>query len=64
MLRIMTFPDDFVTVGSRADAQRQIGNAVPVELGKVVIRALMEQMGYLEPSTEHRTPSDQIALFD
>jgi DNA (cytosine-5)-methyltransferase 1 len=51
MLRIMTFPDDFVTVGSRSDAQRQIGNAVPVDLGKVVIRALLEQLGHLESSS-------------
>ena len=64
MLRIMTFPDDFVTVGSRVDAQRQIGNAVPVELGKVVIRALMEQLDYLEPGTVGRASEDQIALFE
>jgi DNA (cytosine-5)-methyltransferase 1 len=60
----MTFPDDFVTVGSRADAQRQIGNAVPVELGKLVIRALMEQLGYLESGRTYEAPGDQIALFD
>jgi DNA (cytosine-5)-methyltransferase 1 len=64
MLRIMTFPDDFVAIGSRADAQRQIGNAVPVELGKVVIRALMEQLGYLPPNEAYESSGDQIALFD
>ena len=64
MLRIMTFPNDFVTVGSRADAQRQIGNAVPVELGKVVIRALMEQLGYLESDLAYGTSGGQIRLFD
>jgi DNA (cytosine-5)-methyltransferase 1 len=63
MLRIMTFPDDFVAMGSRADAQRQIGNAVPVELGKVVIRALMEQLGYLQSGRKYEAPGDQIALF-
>ncbi|MGA5464450.1 DNA cytosine methyltransferase [Mycobacterium sp. NPDC050041] len=47
LLRLMTFPDDFVIIGTRAEVQRQLGNAVPVELGKVVIRALMEQLGYL-----------------
>lgn len=46
MLRLMSFPDDFKIDGSRADVQRQIGNAVPVELGKVVVRGLMEQLGY------------------
>lgn len=47
MLRLMSFPDDFRIDGSRADVQRQLGNAVPVELGKVVVRALAEQLGYL-----------------
>lgn len=47
MLRLMSFPDDFITSGTRADVQRQLGNAVPVELGKAVTRALMIQLGYL-----------------
>lgn len=52
VLRLMTFPDDFVLPADRATVQRQLGNAVPVELGKVVVRALMEQLGYLEPLRE------------
>ncbi len=55
VLRLMTFPDAFQLVGNRATIQRQLGNAVPVELGKVVVRALMEQLGYLEP-----TPDDTL----
>lgn len=47
MLRLMSFPDDFKIAGSRADVQRQLGNAVPLELGKAVIRALMTQLGYI-----------------
>ena len=47
MLRLMSFPDDFKTAG-RADVQRELGNAVPLELGKAVIRALMDQLGYLD----------------
>jgi DNA (cytosine-5)-methyltransferase 1 len=62
MLRVMTFPDDFAIVGTRADAQRQLGNAVPVELGKVVIRALLEQLGHLAPSRPAATCSDQLEL--
>lgn len=46
MLRLMSFPDDFKISGSRADVQRQLGNAVPMELGKAVIGALMSQLGY------------------
>jgi DNA (cytosine-5)-methyltransferase 1 len=62
MLRIMTFPDDFVVVGSRADAQRQLGNAVPVELGKLVIKALLEQLGHLTPSHAAVTCEDRLEL--
>jgi DNA (cytosine-5)-methyltransferase 1 len=63
MLRIMTFPDDFDIVGSRSDAQRQLGNAVPVELGKVVLRALTEQLGYLGSEAENMTCHDQLELL-
>lgn len=54
MLRLMTFPDDFHLVGTRADAQRQLGNAVPVELGKVVVQSLLTQLGHIEPNGESR----------
>jgi DNA (cytosine-5)-methyltransferase 1 len=47
MLRLMAFPDSYKLIGSRADIQRQLGNAVPVDLGKVVIRALLEQLELL-----------------
>ncbi|OIU88075.1 DNA cytosine methyltransferase [Microbacterium sp. AR7-10] len=47
MLRLMSFPDNFRIAGSRADVQRQLGNAVPLELGKAVIKALMTQLGYV-----------------
>lgn len=55
MLRLMSFPDGFKVVGGRADAQRQLGNAVPMELGKIVVRALMEQLGYLVPSSRFQS---------
>ncbi|WP_394279530.1 DNA cytosine methyltransferase [Microbacterium sp.] len=48
MLRLMSFPDDFKIAGARADVQRQLGNAVPLELGKAVARALMTQLGYID----------------
>ena len=57
MLRLMSFPDDFYIVGGRADAQRQLGNAVPMELGKVVVRALLAQLGYVKRSVSPRTLS-------
>ena len=52
MRRLMSFPDDFEIVGGRADAQRQFGNAVPVELGKAVARELLQQLGHIAPSSQ------------
>jgi DNA (cytosine-5)-methyltransferase 1 len=52
LLRLMTFPDNFRVVGTRADIQRQLGNAVPLELGKAVLRALTLQLGYIEAETD------------
>lgn len=62
MKRLMTLPDEFEFLGGRREAQRQIGNAVPVELGKVVLRALMEQMGYLNRDSSGSVPNNQGQL--
>lgn len=56
ILRIMSFPDDFAVPNSRADVQRQLGNAVPLELGKAVARALLTQLGYV------RSPGETLRL--
>ncbi|WP_423058129.1 DNA cytosine methyltransferase [Brevibacterium linens] len=52
LLRLMTFPDDFQIIGNRADIQKQLGNAVPMELGKVVLRALGIQLGHIDPTLD------------
>ncbi|GAA0993362.1 DNA cytosine methyltransferase [Subtercola frigoramans] len=39
--RIQTFPDSFRFFGTRSDAFRQIGNAVPPILGRVVAQAIL-----------------------
>lgn len=49
IMRLMTFPDHFQIVGGRKTFQRLLGNAVPVELGKAVVRSVVEQLGHLEP---------------
>ncbi len=54
MLRLMSFPDDFRLDGTRSDIHRQLGNAVPLELGKAVVRALIDQLGYLHRRRAHR----------
>lgn len=40
--RVQQFPDDWVFEGSLGDRYRQIGNAVPVGMGEVVGRALVD----------------------
>lgn len=41
---IQTFPDDYVFVGSRRSVQKQIGNAVPVLLGKSMAEFLISKI--------------------
>ncbi|MCX8255567.1 Modification methylase SacI [Beijerinckiaceae bacterium RH AL1] len=44
MGRLQTFPDDVTITGTLADAQRQLGNAVPSLLAEVLARAIAEQL--------------------
>ncbi|BDH56806.1 cytosine-specific methyltransferase [Tsukamurella sp. PLM1] len=46
--RIQTFPDKFRFAGTRSDAFRQIGNAVPPFLGAAVASAIAERPGKRE----------------
>ncbi|BBP45380.1 cytosine-specific methyltransferase [Thiosulfatimonas sediminis] len=39
--RIQTFPDDFIFTGTSTSQAKQVGNAVPVELGLVLITSIM-----------------------
>lgn len=42
--RIQTFPDDYHFSGSWGEVMRQLGNAVPVDLGRAVARALVKEL--------------------
>lgn len=44
MARLQTFPDDVQILGSLADAQRQLGNAVPSLLAEALARAIAKQL--------------------
>lgn len=44
LCRLQTVPDNYEIVGSRGDAQRQLGNAVPSLLAEVVGRAIRRQL--------------------
>ncbi len=47
--RIQTFPDHYRFAGTRSDAFRQIGNAVPPRLGEAAARALAPKAGVATP---------------
>lgn len=42
--RVQTFPDDYELHGAWGEAMRQLGNAVPVELGRVVAAGVHEAL--------------------
>jgi DNA (cytosine-5)-methyltransferase 1 len=42
--RIQTFPDDYPILGSWTEAMRQLGNAVPVELGRTIASSLLPRL--------------------
>ncbi len=42
--RLQTFPDDYLFHGSWTEAMRQLGNAVPVKLGKVIAESIKQQL--------------------
>lgn len=44
LARLQTFPDNFIFYGNSIDVQQQIGNAVPVELAKVIALQLIEAL--------------------
>jgi DNA (cytosine-5)-methyltransferase 1 len=56
--RIQEFPDDWVFSGTVADQYQQVGNAVPVRLGKLAAKAI-ESAGRAKPGAE---PFRQVYL--
>ncbi len=42
--RLMTFPDEFVVLGSRREQQLQLGNAVPPRLAEAVARSIADEL--------------------
>lgn len=54
--RIQTFPDNYIFTGSWTEIMRQIGNAVPVELGKIIADSVIKALNKNE-----RTDSLQSA---
>lgn len=54
--RIQTFPDSFVFKGGLMAAGRQVGNAVPVKLGEVILGAIVPT---LKQATLRKVPKKQ-----
>lgn len=58
--RIQTFPDNFIFHGGLMAAGSQIGNAVPVDLGRAILRHLIGQLRFATAVPEPE-PSPQFA---
>lgn len=50
--RIQTFPDEWEFTGTISDQYKQIGNAVPVNLGYYIGRCVLASLGYIQQSDE------------
>jgi DNA (cytosine-5)-methyltransferase 1 len=46
--RIQTFPDSYAIEGSWSEAMRQLGNAVPVDLARVVTKSVIDHLSELD----------------
>jgi DNA (cytosine-5)-methyltransferase 1 len=42
--RLQTFPDNYELQGSWTEAMRQLGNAVPLELARVIAKEVAEHL--------------------
>jgi DNA (cytosine-5)-methyltransferase 1 len=54
--RVQQFPDDWAFAGPTAEKYKQIGNAVPVGLGRAVGEALMSYLADAAPGVEFAQP--------
>jgi len=61
--RIQTFPDDFVFPGSWTDSMRQLGNAVPVRLARVVASSVARKIG-IEANSKACPPRSSVVSRD
>ncbi len=52
--RLQTFPDEYVFEGSWTENMRQLGNAVPVKLGEVVLNSVKATIAKHDATNTHR----------
>lgn len=60
--RLQTFPDGYVLHGSWTEAMRQLGNAVPVSLARIVAASVAEKLIIAEMKKIRVSNSELIAL--
>lgn len=48
--RFQTFPDDYVFIGGITSQGKQVGNAVPIKLGEVMIKTALESISHPQES--------------
>lgn len=52
--RLQTFPRNYTITGSWTEGMRQVGNAVPVRLGRVIGKSVIESVRNKEKCTTRR----------
>jgi DNA (cytosine-5)-methyltransferase 1 len=60
--RIQTFPDDFTFASSWSENMRQLGNAVPVELGRVIADDIRRALILAPKLNDNRSDARRIAI--
>lgn len=60
--RIQTFPDDYLFSGSWTESMRQIGNAVPVKLAKIVGDSVYKQLKGVRDNAEQEWNANHRAV--
>ena len=48
MARLQGYPDDYIFLGSKSEQSRQVGNSVPVGLGKAVAKSIFNFLNNLQ----------------
>lgn len=60
---IQTFPSDLVFSGKRSSQYRQIGDAVPVRLGRILAKAVIAQLSGSRKTVKLLDPNDEVSNF-